>query len=103
VPATPGFNPDGRRLATGGHDGITRVWDVNSGKEVLTLTGRTTWIFGIAFSPDGKQLVSTSFDGIPVWDASPVESNREPALAQEVQDQHQDSAEARVSFPIPER
>ena len=59
---------------------VTRLWDVNSGQEMLALAGHTGWVFGIAFSPDGHLLVSTSDDGIRVWDASPVEPDRKPNL-----------------------
>jgi WD40 repeat protein len=46
---------------------------VSSGEELLTLTGHSSPIYGIALSPDGNLLISTSSDGIRVWDATPVE------------------------------
>ena len=63
------FSPDGRRLATGDRVGHVVVWDVESGKQLVTIETPTlyTWdgvqrirsiggIRGLAFSPDGTQL-----------------------------------------------
>jgi len=46
------------------------VWDAQTGQETLTLKGHAGWVNSVAFSPDGKHLVSGSADGtIKVWDA----------------------------------
>jgi WD40 repeat protein len=47
------------------------VWDLeNGGKELLTLQGHTDTIFTVSFSPDGKELATTSFDStVKLWDA----------------------------------
>jgi WD40 repeat protein len=55
------------------------VWDATSGQETLTLKGHTGRVVSVAFSPDGKRLVSAS-SGAPsnpdesgevkVWDAT---------------------------------
>ena len=45
------------------------VWDANTGRELNSLQGHKAEISGIAFSPDGKRLVSSSRDyTIRVWD-----------------------------------
>jgi WD40 repeat protein len=72
------FSPDGTRLASGsgGGDqqkqqfsGEVKVWDVGTGKEVLTLKGHTEWFCGLAWSPDGSRLASASYDQtVKVWD-----------------------------------
>jgi WD40 repeat protein len=49
--------------------GTTRIWDVASGHISRTLRGHTDRILSAAFSPDGKLVVTASFDGTArVWD-----------------------------------
>jgi len=69
------FSPDGKRLATASQD--PKVWDVETGEEILTLRGHTLLVFGVAFSPDGKWLASASADKtVKVWDASTRQEER---------------------------
>ena len=42
---------------------MTKVWDVMTGKELLTLSGHEGRISGLAFSPDGKRLATAGDDG----------------------------------------
>jgi WD40 repeat protein len=65
------FSPDGQRLA-GQTGSVAKVWDAQTGQEQLTLAGHADWIFGLAFSPDGTRLVTTSLDRTArVWDIGP--------------------------------
>ncbi len=65
------FSPDGRTLATGTGNTI-RLWDVASGKLIRHLTGHGSWLIpALAFSPDGKRLVSGSRDHtVIIWDVA---------------------------------
>src|SRR3954463_381448 len=54
------FDAAGKRCAAGGFDKVIRVWDVATGKELQKLEGHTDIVFSVAFSPDGKHLLSTS-------------------------------------------
>jgi WD40 repeat protein len=67
------FSPDSQTLASGSEDGSVKIWDVNSGKELLTLSeknyqGVVKKITSVAFSPNGQILASSSIDGtITIW------------------------------------
>jgi WD40 repeat protein len=70
--------PDGSRLAAGGRDGILRVFDPATQREIVGLHGHSSGILSVRF--DGKLLVSTSTDGtVKVWDGAPPPGGRNPA------------------------
>jgi len=61
------FSPDGRRLATTDETGVY-VWDVADAALLHHLPHETS-VFGMAWSPDGRQVVTgAQADGIHVWD-----------------------------------
>jgi len=64
------FSLDGKRLATTSQDQTAKVWDAESGKELLTLRGHSGPLEGVAFSPDGRRLATASQDlTAKVWEA----------------------------------
>jgi WD40 repeat protein len=64
------FSPDGRYALAGSQDGKIRLWDVQSGARVRTFTGHSDEISGLAFSPDGKKIISSADASARIWDAA---------------------------------
>ncbi|MFL6589548.1 MAG: hypothetical protein ACJ8M4_05190, partial [Chthoniobacterales bacterium] len=75
------FSPDGNLIVTAGEDGIARVWDNTSRKEVAALKKHEGAVTSARFSPDGKLLVTTGVDGaIIVWDTAKWEPTGQPMI-----------------------
>ncbi len=74
---TVAFQPNGTLLASGGHDGKIRLYDLVKNALVKDITAHIKIveknnvpqpIYSIAFTPDGKQLLSCGYDGsIKLW------------------------------------
>ena len=68
---------DGKTLAGGGSDGVIYLWDVATGKEIQQLKNhqedlaqKDGWTFAgivLAFTPDGRRLVSAANKKVLIW------------------------------------
>jgi DNA-binding SARP family transcriptional activator len=75
-------SPDGKRLATASHDTTARVWDAETGDELLTLCCHESTVSQTAFSPDGTRLATASADATArIWDISPSLASGSAAAA----------------------
>lgn len=63
------FSPDGTLLAATVGDEI-RLWEVATGAVYTVFSGHAGGVSSLSFSPDGKQLASTSWeeDAVRMWD-----------------------------------
>src|SRR5262249_291200 len=65
------LSPDGKLLAVEDNRTI-RLLELSSGKELHTLTGHSSPILSLAFSPNGRLLASGSFDQtVRLWEVNP--------------------------------
>lgn len=85
------FSPDGSQVLSGSFDATAKIWDAATGKLIRTfdhkgridrreaideLTGEVVHtaadsrrvVSSVAFSPDGKQILTGSFDAMRLWD-----------------------------------
>src|SRR5262249_57872219 len=73
------FSPDATHLAAAANDGLVQIWDVNQG-DVRTLIGPAANFWSVAYSPDGRRLVTAGGGKDPndpgqiqVWDPATAE------------------------------
>lgn len=81
------FSRDGKRLLSGGDNARVELWDLESGKDVLSLQAHASYVHVAAFSPDGSRILSGSGDAtLRIWDSVPsLERRREIRAAEALQ------------------
>lgn len=54
------ISPNNQILASGSYDDTIKLWNINTGKKICTITGHSDSIYSVSFSFDGKILASAS-------------------------------------------
>ena len=61
--------PTGLLLATGGQDGMIRLWDSKAGVQTAAIETGAVWIERLAWRPDGSGVAATLGRRVGVWNA----------------------------------
>lgn len=76
------FSPDSQVLAAAGNDGILKIYDVKSGKELRSMLHVNSAnidmsVYAVVFSRDGQKIYAANGDGtISEWDAASGKQTR---------------------------
>ena len=64
------LSADDRRVISAGWDHAARIWDLESGAEMLSLTAGSSPVFAIAITADNRAILAGHGDAsLTVWDA----------------------------------
>lgn len=63
------WSPDGSKLIGGFEDGLIKIWNTETGEELISFSGHSGGITSFSWSPSGGRVASGSSDGTArVWD-----------------------------------
>jgi len=65
--------PNGSLLASGGQDGLLRIWDTANGQSITTAPTGMPWVERAAWQPGGRLIAATAGRRVGVWD---IDGNR---------------------------
>jgi WD40 repeat protein len=80
------LSADGRLVLTGSvADGMVRLWELKTGRELRRFKGHMSWVLGLTFADSGRHALSASADGtVRMWE---VDTGREQRRLQGHTDQ----------------
>nr|WP_298680611.1 caspase family protein [uncultured Treponema sp.] len=64
------YSPDGKYIASSSEDKTVKIWEVETGRELRTLSGHSDEVYSVCYSPDGKYTASSSWDSIKLWEVA---------------------------------
>lgn len=65
------LSPDGTRIVSSSVDKTIRIWDAQTGEQVMLFDKHTDQVFSVEYHPSGKWIASCDFAGkVLVWDVN---------------------------------
>lgn len=63
------FRPDGKELLSGSADSTVKIWNMDNGELIKTLTNHKNSVYGLAYNSKGNKFATASYDGVArIWD-----------------------------------